>query len=91
MGTSIPPWPGWCFALRLIPIPRSREDLRRNRLSIGLVWFGSQLEEIEDQAKAGAEAGLAPLLDLLPTAAEQAQADLRQWLEARPETSNKTG
>jgi hypothetical protein len=91
VGTSIPPWPGWCFTLRLIPISRSREDFRCNSLSLGLVRFGSQLQEIEDQTKAGAEAGLAPLLDLLPTAAEQAQADLRQWLEARPETSNKTG
>ena len=68
MGPSIPPWPGWCFTLWLIPIPRSREDFRRNRLSIGLVWFGSQLEEIEDQTKVGAEAGLTPLLDLLPAA-----------------------
>ena len=70
---------------------RMAHSIRGISLSLGLVRFGSQLQEIEDQTKAGAEAGLAPLLDLLPAAAEQAQADLRQWLEGRPETSNKTG
>ena len=63
--------------------------LRGAHLTLGLVRFAAQLQEIEDQTKAGAETGLAPLLDLLPAAAEQAQADLRQWLEASP--ANKTG
>ncbi len=67
---------------------RVAHSLRGISLSFGLVRFGSQLQEIEDQTRAGAAAGLAPLLDLLPAAAEQAQADLRQWLEAPPETSN---
>ena len=76
---------------RLEEACRLAHSIRGISLSLGLVRFGSQLQEIEDQTKAGAEAGLAPLLDLLPAAAEQAQADLRQWLEGRPETSNKTG
>jgi len=66
-------------------------SLRGIGLSLGLVQFGSQLREIEDQAKAGAETGLAPLLERLPAAAEQAQAELRQWLAAHPETPNQTG
>ena len=63
---------------------RVAHSLRSANLTLGLVRFAAQFQEIEDQTKAGADTGLAPLLDLLPAAAEQAQADLRQWLEASP-------
>ena len=45
--------------------------------------FGLHLGEIEELAEAGDEAGLAWLLELLPDEAEEAQAELRQWLAGR--------
>jgi hypothetical protein len=47
------------------------------------VRFGLHLGEIEELAEAGDEAGLARLLELLPDEAEEAQAELRQWLAGR--------
>ena len=61
---------------------RLAHSLRGSSLSFGLVRFGSHLGEIEEQAEAGDHAGWGPLLERLPAAAAQAQADLRQWLAA---------
>jgi CheY-like chemotaxis protein len=62
---------------------RLAHSLRGASSSFGLAQFSSHLQEIEDQAPADETTGLSPLLDRLRPAAEQAQADLRQWLNAR--------
>ena len=66
---------------RLEEAGRLAHSIRGISLSFGLVGFGVQLREIEDKAGTGDQAGLAPLLDRLPGAAEQAQSALRQWMK----------
>ena len=66
---------------RLEEAGRLAHSIRGISLSFGLVGFGAQLREIEDKAGAGDQAGLGPLLDRLPGAAEQAQSALRQWMK----------
>ena len=56
-------------------------SIRGISLSFGLVRLSAQLREIEDKAGAGDQAGLGPLLDVLPAAAEEAQSALRQWMK----------
>jgi PAS domain S-box-containing protein len=50
-------------------------------LTFGLVQLGSHLRQIEERAEAGDAAGLVPLLECLPVAAEQARTELSQWRE----------
>ena len=66
---------------RLEEACRLAHSIRGISLSFGLVRLSAQLREIEDKAGAGDQAGLGPLLDVLPAAAEEAQSALRRWMK----------
>ena len=62
---------------------RWAHSLQGISLSFGLAQFSSHLREMEDLAAGGDEDGLTRCLDSLRASSQQAQSDLRHWLDAR--------
>ena len=63
-------------------VSRLAHSLRGISLSVGLVQLAEQLREIEDAAGSVEETRLPQLLQVLPGSSNQAQIELRQWLDA---------